>query len=235
MLTALGLILLGYLLGAIPTGYWTVQALKGVDIRQVGSRSTGATNVLRTAGRAAAAFVFMMDILKGLAPVLLSEIAEARGFLTTVPQPELHLVPPLVAAAALIGHSRSIFLNFQGGKSAATGLGTLIALNPLVAAVSFSIWLLTLFSTRFVSLASILAVACSGAIMLLFRAPWSYVGYCVLGAAFVVYRHKANISRLLSGSEPRLGEKSRQTSEAQPAQALAADPAAGDTPGQHSD
>src|SRR5215813_1781309 len=119
MAYALGLIILGYLMGSLPTGYWLVKALKGIDVRTVGSGSTGATNVLRAAGKGAAAFVLLVDAAKGYLPVWLSIYLESQGLLSGTPLPDLHLIPPAVALAALVGHSKSLFLKFQGGKSAA--------------------------------------------------------------------------------------------------------------------
>src|SRR5579883_3001317 len=115
------LILIAYLTGSIPSGYWVVKLTKNLDLRKVGSGSTGTTNVLRTAGKGAAAFVFFVDILKGIFPVWLSIFAIEHHLL-----PEwngspglLSWIPPIVAMADLIGHSKSIFLGFKGGKSAA--------------------------------------------------------------------------------------------------------------------
>lgn len=235
MITLLALVVVGYLLGSIPTGYWLVKALKGTDVRQTGSGSTGATNVLRAAGRGAAAFVLLVDVAKGWLPVWLAIqldsvlgtalLQRQQASLPAYPMPEsielwyfaspyAGLTPPLVATAALIGHSKSIFLRFTGGKSAATGLGTLIALEPLAAALTFVWWCATLAVTRFVSIASISAGWVCAVLMALFHAPLAYVGYCVAGAAFVTFRHKSNIERLLAGVEPRLGEDKRQESAA---------------------
>jgi glycerol-3-phosphate acyltransferase PlsY len=199
------LTVLSYLLGSIPTGYWLTKALKGIDIRQYGSGSTGATNVWRCVGKWAGITVFFIDSIKGVIPV------RVAIFLTSLGGPiddTYHLVPILAALAALIGHSKSIFLNFQGGKSAATGLGTLLALKPIVGSATFGTWLCVLFVSRIVSLSSILATGCCGIYMALAMAPLSYVVYCILGFAYVTYRHKANIERMLNGSEPRLGKKS---------------------------
>lgn len=196
-----------YLLGSIPTGYWLTKALKGIDIRQFGSGSTGATNVYRCVGKWPGIAVFFIDLAKGIIPVRTAlAVTAVIGVGAADPH---HLWPIAAALAALIGHSKSIFLNFQGGKSAATGLGTLLALNPLVGALTFLSWLVILYSLRFVSLASIVATAFCGAFMALCQSPISYVAYCILGFAYVTYRHKANIERLLKGTEPRIGDKSK--------------------------
>jgi acyl-phosphate glycerol 3-phosphate acyltransferase len=228
MLAILTLMALGYILGSIPTGYWVVKALKGIDIRTIGSGSTGTTNVLRAAGKTAALFVLIVDILKGYFPVLLAQVLEEAalshlpsglepmpnsllgilvGSLKAVPCHDLQLVAPVVAIAALVGHSKSIFLGFQGGKSAATGLGTLFGLNALAAAETFGFWILLVALTRYVSLASMLGVTACVFFMWAAKTPPSYVGYCVFAMIYVIARHKDNIGRLLKGTEPKLGEK----------------------------
>lgn len=210
MLTAVGLLVLGYVLGSVPTGYWLVKATKGVDIRTVGSGSTGATNVFRAAGRGAAGFVLFADAAKGCLPVWLAMFVESQGCLSDVFWSELQLVPPAVAVCVLVGHSRSIFLGFQGGKSAATGLGTLFALQPYAGLLSFGLWAALVWLTRFVSLASIIACWVSGVLTFFLGAPLSYVGYCFLGAVYVTVRHKSNIKRLLTGTELKVGEKRQE-------------------------
>ena len=201
------LILFAYLLGSIPTGYWLVKAFKGIDLRTVGSCSTGATNVLRVAGKGPAAIVFLVDVGKGILPVCLAVYVLNHYCMTVMTSSFMAWLPFAVAAAAIIGHSKSIFLKFQGGKSAATGLGTMIAMNPAAAACAFAVFLGVMFFARIVSLATMTAVLSSAIFMYLFGGHVSYIIYCLLGAAYVIYRHKANIKRLLSGTEPRLGQK----------------------------
>lgn len=200
------LVACSYIMGSIPTGYWLTRALKGIDIRQYGSGSTGATNVWRCVGKGPGITVFFIDLMKGFVPVC---VAVA---LAPIPQfaslDTYCLSPVLVALAALIGHSKSVFLNFQGGKSAATGLGTLLALKLVVGTATFATWLCVLYAFRIVSLASIVATGFCGVYMALAGAPVSFVVYCILGFAYVTYRHKANIQRMLNGTEPRLGKKS---------------------------
>jgi acyl phosphate:glycerol-3-phosphate acyltransferase len=208
MNTAL-LVVLAYLLGSLPTGYWLVKALKNIDLRQVGSGSTGTTNVLRTAGKGAAAFVFFVDIAKGFVPVWLAVYGCQHGWF-----PEYGVNDALrswvavpVGLAALIGHSKSIFLSFQGGKSAATGCGTLIGCNALGGLSTFGVWLIVLFAFRIVSAASIAAGAACGLLMWYFSHTLSLSVYAGMGGLYVIVRHKDNIKRLLSGKEPRIGQK----------------------------
>ena len=216
LLSALILIAVSYLFGSIPTGFWTVRIIKGVDIRRVGSGSTGATNVWRCAGKGPGVFVFLVDVAKGYVPVMVAVYMESAAA-----QPEwsgayCHVIPVAVAAAALVGHSKSVFLNFQGGKSAATGLGTVCALNPQGALLAFGTWIAVLAVTRFVSLASILAVASSVFYFYFLHSPPAYVVYCIISFCYVTYRHKENIRRLLSGTEPRVSDKPKSVANAGP-------------------
>jgi acyl phosphate:glycerol-3-phosphate acyltransferase len=199
-----------YLIGSIPTGYWLAKKLTGKDIRQMGSGSTGATNVYRCIGRTAGIAVFIIDFLKGYLPVVFI------GFLFSQPAGIFHppalsatiinLFSVLTAIIVLIGHSRSIFLNFKGGKSAATGLGTLFALDYRVGLFTFLTWFVVLYLGKMVSLASILATASCIPYMILFGGAPSYVAYCIIGFIFVAFRHKDNIKRMLSGKEPRIDQ-----------------------------
>lgn len=212
MFLALALIIAAYIAGSIPTGYWLVKALKGIDIREHGSRSTGATNVLRTAGKGAGLATFVIDIAKGYLPVLIAMMLdtgerEIAWTIAGIP----HVVPVLVALSAIIGHSKSIFLKGQGGKSAATGLGTYFALNPLAGLATLITFAVIVWLGRIVSVGSITAVALSPLYFHFLNSTPAYVGYAVLGFLYVTFRHKANIKRLMEGTEPRIGDKSKST------------------------
>jgi glycerol-3-phosphate acyltransferase PlsY len=185
---------LGYLIGSIPTGYIVVKQLTGQDIRQIGSGGTGATNVRRAAGGKAALFVLFFDLHKGLVPVILAKQLFPGD-------PWLHV---LVALAAVVGHSKSVFLNFAGGKSAATGLGGMLGLAFLPALLVGLIAFLLVKLTRYQSVGSILASATAPFLLYLFNAPIPYVIYATVAAAYVILLHRANIGRLLSGTENRL-------------------------------
>ncbi len=211
MNTAL-LIAMSYLVGSIPTGYWVVKGLKNIDLRQVGSGSTGTTNVLRTAGKGAAAFVFVVDIAKGVIPVMLAVHAATHNMLPELPAQVASWLPLVVALVTLIGHSKSIFLNFQGGKSAATGLGTIAAMSLPAALGSFAVFIAVLKLFKIVSLSSISAAISSVFLMALFAPPnvplhVSFLTYCGIGATYVIWRHKDNIKRLMAGTEPKIGQK----------------------------
>lgn len=207
MLTALGLIALGYLLGSIPTGYW-VGKLKGIDIREVGSGSTGATNVARNVGKAAGVFVLIADVLKGYFPVWLAIFLQKAQLMDNVPYSDWMIIPVIVAAMTLIGHSKSIFLNFKGGKSAATALGNVIAMQPVAAAIAFAVFVLIGLTTRIISIASMTAAVVSviavATVTYPYKAPLPYVIYIAMGASYVIWRHKDNIGRIMRGEEKRL-------------------------------
>lgn len=229
MVSALLLIICAYVAGSIPTGYWLVKVAKGVDVRTLGSGSTGATNVWRAAGPAAGVFTFFFDTAKGYIPVALSVYLDTHGFDKEWSFAYPHLIPSIVAAAALVGHSRSIFLKFQGGKSAATGLGTLLALSPLGGLCTFITWMAIVKLSGYISLASILGVGSCPFWFYVFGAPWAAVGYCVFGFIYVTYRHKANIQRMLKGTEPKITDKKKSGNTSDPAISSGITSASGDS------
>ncbi|MFM7571957.1 MAG: glycerol-3-phosphate 1-O-acyltransferase PlsY [Snowella sp.] len=207
------IVFFAYLLGSIPTGYLAGKWLKGIDIRQVGSGSTGATNVLRNLGKAAAIAVLGIDVLKGMAAVGL-----VRGFYELastelIPSEWKYWLIFFTGIAAILGHSKSIFLNFTGGKSVATSLGVLVVMNPLVALGAFGSFLVMLGISRIVSLSSITAAIAVTVLMIALNQPLPYLIFGILGGIYVIARHSGNIQRLLAGSEPKLGQKSPETLE----------------------
>src|ERR1700756_3442597 len=205
-----------YLIGSTPTGYLAGKLLKGIDIREHGSKSTGATNVLRTLGKWPALVVLLVDVLKGVGAIVF-----ARWFYpwfytlpSVTPPTALDLQPwvpwtvCLAGLAVLLGHSRSIWLNFSGGKSAATGLGVLLAMSwpvGLGAAAGFGV-VLGVF--RVVSLGSMLAALAAIVLVCALEQPMPYRLLVIAGGIYVIVRHRANIRRLLAGTEPRLGQSS---------------------------
>lgn len=207
-LILIGLLFIGaYLLGSIPTGYLAGRLLKGIDIREQGSGSIGATNVLRTLGKGPALMVLLVDALKGV-----GAIALVNGFyaLTNAPVIPLSWQPWLVAGAAfgaLLGHSKSIWINFTGGKSVATGLGVLLAMSWLVGLAAFGVFAAVLALSRIVSLASICAAIAVPVMMIFFSAPLPYQLFAGAAALYVVLRHQSNIQRLLAGTEPQVGQQ----------------------------
>lgn len=209
-LLAIGLLLAAaYLLGSLPTGYLVAKGVKGIDIRQHGSGGTGATNVLRTVGKGAAIAVLLIDLLKGLLAVLLVGAAWPQvavlAALDALWQPWVAVGAGLMA---LVGHSKSVWINFTGGKSVASGLGVLIGLAwpvALGAAIAFG---LSLALSRIVSLSSMVGAIAAGLLMVVTGQPLPYAVLGALGAFYVILRHRSNIDRLLAGTEPRLGQQS---------------------------
>jgi acyl phosphate:glycerol-3-phosphate acyltransferase len=206
---------IAYLFGATPTGYLAGKLLKGIDIREHGSKSIGATNVLRTLGKWPALVVLLVDVLKGVGAIVF-----ARRFypwfytLPSVTLPtgfDLQTCVPwavcLAGLAVLLGHGRSIWLNFTGGKSAATGLGVLLAMSWPVALGAATAFGVALVIFRIVSLSSMLAALTAVALIWgLEQQPLPYRLLVVAGSIYVIVRHRANIQRLLAGTEPRLGQ-----------------------------
>ena len=190
-------IILAYIIGSIPTGYIIVKSKTGEDIRTIGSGSTGATNVKRVLGKKWFFIVLLLDALKGATPVILAKL-----FVTVFAT--IGLAPVLAAVAVIIGHSKSCFLSFKGGKSVASGVGTILALNPLVGAIIAIIWAAITYTTKYVSVGSIIALLISPFLMFFFQAPIAYIGYCALGAIYIVYLHRENIKRLIAGNENKV-------------------------------
>jgi len=210
---------IAYLFGSTPTGYLAGKLLRGIDIREHGSKSTGATNVLRTLGKWTALVVLLVDVLKGAGAIVF--VRWFYPWLYTLPS----VTPPsaldsqtlvpwavcLAGLAVMLGHGRSIWLNFTGGKSAATGLGVLLAMSwpvGLGAAAAFGV---VLAIVRIVSLGSMLAALTAIALVWALEQPLPYRLLVMAGGVYVIARHRANIQRLLAGTEPRLGQSSPES------------------------
>lgn len=184
----------GYLIGSVPTAYIVVKQLTGQDIRTVGSGNVGATNVKRIVGFKPFLLVLLVDFLKGTLPVLICRQLYPSSYW-------LHV---LVAFATVLGHSKSIYLQFAGGKSAATGLGSVLALAPLPAAIlALAAYGLTRL-TRIVSVGSISASLLAPIVLGLFQQPLPYCLFAGLAGLYVIIMHKENILRLLKGTENRI-------------------------------
>ena len=185
--------LIAYVLGSIPNGLWLGKALWHTDLREHGSHNIGATNAWRTLGKGPGFLIFLLDFLKGLLSVY---IASA---LVGTP-----LAMVLAAIFAIVGHSASLFMGFKGGKGVATGLGVLSMLMPQVTLIVFLVWLALVNITGYVSLGSIVAAACVPVLAYAFGAPVEYLVFGVAAAILIVVRHRANIGRLLSGTESKI-------------------------------
>ena len=197
MVTVL-LIVVGYGLGSIPTGLLIARWQRGVDIRQHGSGNIGMTNVLRAVGKGAAALTLVGDLAKGLIPVLL-----ARVWLTSP------WAIGLVALAAVVGHLYPLFAGFRGGKGVATTLGVFIPLLPGPLLIAFVVWAACVGFRRQVSLGSLAAAAFLPVAAWLWGSPAPYTLYALIAAALIWYRHRENIARLLTGTEPTIGQRLR--------------------------
>ena len=189
-------LILGYLLGSIPSGWLAGRWLKGIDLRELGSGSTGATNVLRQVGKGPALVVFLIDVGKGAAAVLL-----ARAF------GQSDWIQVLAGLTALAGHIWPVWLNFKGGKAVATGFGMFLGLAWPVGLASFGVFLLTLLLFRIVSLSSVLAAVSLPLLMIRFSGIGSYILIALVAMGLVLWRHRSNLSRILEGSEPKVGQK----------------------------
>jgi acyl phosphate:glycerol-3-phosphate acyltransferase len=192
----IGVIILGYVLGAIPIGIFAARLVGGPDPRRAGSRNIGFTNVLRVAGKAAGALTLLGDMGKGALAVII-----ARLVLESAAQDWVLAA----AAAAVLGHVFSVFLRFHGGKGVATALGAWLAIDPIIGAILIGIWLMSLAFWRRSSLAAIMAFG-SLPVLVWIRHPRPVMVLFALGVtAVIVYRHAENIRRLRAGTEPKLG------------------------------
>lgn len=196
-------IALGYLLGAVPYGLIVGYAWTGRDIRETGSGKTGTTNVLRTAGKVAAAIVVTSDIAKGVAPALVGRfVFEDDG------------VAAAGAAAAIIGHVWPVFAGFRGGRGVATAYGGILGMSPLLAAFFPLLLIIPVGLTRYMSLGSVLGTPLASAAVVVTAAlgwePWAFAFYAIFVALLVEYMHIPNIRRLLAGAEPKLGQGGRR-------------------------
>lgn len=193
----------GYLLGSIPTGIVVARVYRNVDLTAHGSGRTGATNVLRTLGRGAAAVAFAGDLLKGAAAVL-----AVKYFIA----PDVAWIEMTAAAMAVVGHTYSVFIGFKGGRGVVTGFGATVVAAPIPSLIAFAIGLALVGITRYVSLGSVVGAALGGVLMCVFAylrgdPAWAFWG--VLVGGFIVVAHKDNIERLLAGTERKLGERAR--------------------------
>ena len=193
------ILLLGYLFGSFPSGYLAGRITKGVDIRSLGSGSTGATNVLRHIGKRAAITVFLLDVFKGILSILV-----AKYFLLN------DSWQVAIGLSTLIGHIWPVWLNWRGGKAVATGLGIFLGISWQVGLATLGIFILTITLFRIVSLASITAAFALPFIMFLsFESSSISIPFLVislLATTLVFWRHRENIARLIRGKEPKIGQ-----------------------------
>jgi glycerol-3-phosphate acyltransferase PlsY len=193
----------GYLLGSLPFGYLVARA-KGVSIFEVGSKSSGATNVVRVLGKGPGYFVFFLDVLKGVAAVAIPWENIIKSFFTDDQAILLH-VAGLVGA--IIGHSFSCFIKFRGGKGVATATGGFLVLLPIATLIAGAVWIMVFYASRYVSLASIIAAIALPAAAFFLHEPPLLQWFALLIAVLVILRHRANIVRLLNGTENKFVKK----------------------------
>lgn len=192
-----------YLLGSIPFGYVIVRAKEGADVRASGSGGTGATNVTRRAGKAAGVVTLLLDALKGIVAVVLSRWLLTDDF-------GINWWVAAAAVMAVLGHVFPVWLGFRGGKGVATGLGVFLILSPLAVAFAGLIFLLVVAATRYVSLGSITAAATlpvfvwlQSVVMKPAVSAVPLLASAILGALLIIFMHRANIGRLMNGTESK--------------------------------
>ena len=190
-----------YLIGSIPSGYLIVRATEGEDVREKGSGGTGATNVSRSAGKGAGILTLILDVIKGVFVVFLAGILSDGLF------PFADWTIAFAGVLAILGHIFPVWLRFRGGKGVATALGVFLMLEPIVVVIALVVFAITFALTRYVSLASLVAISSiTIAILALtlfdpFELPNAIAA--LLSAGLVIFAHRANIQRLIAGSEPK--------------------------------
>ena len=196
--------IVGYLLGSIPTGFLVAKA-RGIDIRTVGSKNMGATNVFRTLGKGPGIFVLFVDAAKGFIACYCAADGVLNLLNVSNPDPQInHLVGGI---AAVLGHNYTCWLNFKGGKGIATTTGVFLALAPVGVSIAIAVWIVAFVATRYVSIASILAaIALPLGVWFTQDSKAVSVIATILGL-LAILKHRANIQRLMNGTENRINFK----------------------------
>lgn len=200
MLSYILVIIIAYLLGNISTSYIIAKKMIGVDIRTQGSGNAGSTNVLRTLGKKAGAMTFIGDLLKGVLAVLIGKV------IASISGADVYIAGYLAVIGVVSGHNWPAFLGFRGGKGVATSLGSMIAINPILALSCFGVFLIIVAITKYVSLGAVVSISLSPIMMIITKNNKGLLATLFLTIS-VIYTHRENIKRLLNGTERKLGEK----------------------------
>jgi len=190
MIIKIGYIIFAYLCGAIPFAYILTKIFAGVDIRTIGSGNPGTTNVFRAAGKKVGIVVFILDISKGFIPVFFASYIDPSFIFAFI-----------IAVCAMCGHIYTVFLKFKGGKGVATGLGVFLALTPIPTTIAFIVFILVFLLSGYVSLGSISASIILPIAAYFFNYNCEFIIFASIIAIVIIYKHKSNIKRLISGSE----------------------------------
>lgn len=206
-----------FLIGSIPFGLIFTRN-KGIDIRETGSKNIGATNVLRSAGKMPAAMTLLADLLKGAVPVFITGVVVAK--ITEGHEIAKFAVlsedvwTGMVGLAAVLGHMFSLFLQFRGGKGVATGFGVLIVISPVSALILLLVWIVVVYISKYVSFGSIVAVCLLPLVYLLQEATMVKVIFGAVLAVLITFKHSSNISKLVAGTESKIGKNRGKGQEA---------------------
>jgi glycerol-3-phosphate acyltransferase PlsY len=207
--------LLGYAIGSVQFGLIIGRITRGVDIRDYGSGATGATNVIRTSGAKAGVLVIVLDIAKGIVPVY---AGIALGHAAGLDHDERAWAAATGAFGAVLGHIWPLWFGFRGGKAVATGFGGALAMNPLASVALIPVAALIVGAVRIMSVMSILMPPVLAGVFVVLAvigvSPPAYAVYAVPTAALIVFKHRANIRRLLDGTEPRIGKGGEKRADA---------------------
>lgn len=197
---------ISYLIGSIPTTYIIAKLLRGIDIREHGSGNIGATNLMRVVGKTPGIIALLLDVGKGVLPVVLLAPIYYR--------PQMVISEPLfrviLGLSAVSGHIWTIFLRFKGGKGVATTIGVFIGLAPLVTSLGLVIWLIVVLFSKYVSLGSLIMATSLPFLMIIFAKPIEYIILSVILCVFISYKHKSNIKRLIDGTEYKIGQRAKK-------------------------
>jgi glycerol-3-phosphate acyltransferase PlsY len=224
MLSTLTVLAISYVLGSVPSAIWVGKIFKGIDVREHGSGNAGTTNTFRVLGVPFGITVFVLDFMKGFIPSFYLSVMAFDLFAGPLAPPNWDVEAFLKITAglfAVIGHMFPIFARFKGGKGAATACGMLFGVEPISIAISFSLFGIIVLTTKYVSLASILSSLSYPIVLFVMRfglgmdIDGSIIVFSVIIASGIIIKHKANIRRLMEGTENRVGKKKQETESSQ--------------------